>query len=352
MKIRYIYSACVVIETQAFKILTDPWFTEGAYYGSWYHYPKIDYDPIEKIGPVDFIYISHIHPDHYDPVFLKRYLEKHHAQIIVGDRILMKRMAEDSVPFTTDLPPGVHIVPSTYMAAQNLPDIDTALIVQEGAQSLVNLNDMNFWWPDIKSIFTLIGNEPDLLMAPYTGAGPWPQCFNDVTPFMAEEKEEIFLQEFKNFTDSFNAKMILPCAGKYILGGKNAKLNWDRGVIDPLCVKEMYPCLNIVIPNDGGDAVIDLDSLTCSDERTEYYDCDEMQDYAESLTAPYAYETDYPQYKSPVNITLDARLLLGLLEGRYNWNSIEVGSFAWFERDADVPYDRALMTALSTARVK
>ena len=69
MKVKYIYSACLEIECGEFRILTDPWFTDGAYDGSWFQYPKID--PFKHIQKKpDIIYISHIHPDHYDPTFL------------------------------------------------------------------------------------------------------------------------------------------------------------------------------------------------------------------------------------------------------------------------------------------
>ena len=41
MKLRYIYSACVLIETDTTKVLCDPWFTQGIYYGSWFQYPRL-----------------------------------------------------------------------------------------------------------------------------------------------------------------------------------------------------------------------------------------------------------------------------------------------------------------------
>ena len=48
MKVKYIYSACIEVECNGFRILTDPWFTDGAYDGTWYQYPKIN--------PFDFHY--------------------------------------------------------------------------------------------------------------------------------------------------------------------------------------------------------------------------------------------------------------------------------------------------------
>ncbi|HEY2399752.1 MAG TPA: hypothetical protein VGI23_05315, partial [Steroidobacteraceae bacterium] len=54
--VRYVYSACVLTCTPDVRILHDPWFTEGIYDGSWFHYPQV-MDPIRSIGEVDLIYI-------------------------------------------------------------------------------------------------------------------------------------------------------------------------------------------------------------------------------------------------------------------------------------------------------
>ena len=42
MKISYINSACLQIETSGKVILTDPWFTDGAFNGSWHKIKDID----------------------------------------------------------------------------------------------------------------------------------------------------------------------------------------------------------------------------------------------------------------------------------------------------------------------
>src|SRR5690349_10343554 len=98
MRVRYVYSACVTIETPDVKILCDPWFTEGAYDGSWYQYPPLE-DPVAAIGPMDLVYVSHIHPDHYDPVFLRRYLKAYpKARLIIANQapsFLLNKMKRD-----------------------------------------------------------------------------------------------------------------------------------------------------------------------------------------------------------------------------------------------------------------
>ena len=71
MKLTYLESASVIIEHNGIKILCDPWLVDGEYYGSWYHYPPVNFKA-EKYNDVDYIYISHIHLDHYSPKTLKQ----------------------------------------------------------------------------------------------------------------------------------------------------------------------------------------------------------------------------------------------------------------------------------------
>ena len=62
MKVTYLNSASVLIEDKNVKILCDPWLDGEEYFGSWGIYPPYDFRP-EIFDDVDFIHISHIHPD-------------------------------------------------------------------------------------------------------------------------------------------------------------------------------------------------------------------------------------------------------------------------------------------------
>ena len=37
MRVTYYGQACTLVEAAGKKILTDPWLTEGAYFGTWFH---------------------------------------------------------------------------------------------------------------------------------------------------------------------------------------------------------------------------------------------------------------------------------------------------------------------------
>ena len=90
MKIKLYRSATVGIFNDNFKIITDPWLTDGEYYGSWSHYPKYNVDNnLDELNSFDAIYISHIHPDHCSVDTLKElnkdipvYISEYHSKFL------------------------------------------------------------------------------------------------------------------------------------------------------------------------------------------------------------------------------------------------------------------------------
>ena len=61
MKIKLYRSSTIGLNLSGYKILMDPWLTDGEYYGSWSHYPYYDLDKnINEINCLIF-YINHFY---------------------------------------------------------------------------------------------------------------------------------------------------------------------------------------------------------------------------------------------------------------------------------------------------
>jgi UDP-MurNAc hydroxylase len=300
MKVRYVYSACVVIESPDLRILCDPWFTPGAYDGSWYQWPAID-SPIDTIGPVDLIYISHIHPDHYDPDFLRHYLGRFpNARIVIGRQpppILERKLAADGF--------GFEVLQHRRFGATDLwvltncartVNIDTALIVRWEQQSVVNLNDNPFDPTQVAAIRALTQGSTIFALLPYGGATAHPQTFAFATEAdlleAARAKERHFLDIFHQYIDALDPHKVLPFAGQYWLGGPLRQLNKYRGIPDALTAAEEASGRGVVLA-DGGEAYFDLDDMTASDLRTEPYNPRAAEAYLASMAFPgYTYERE------------------------------------------------------------
>ena len=72
-RIRFVNHASVVLECDGINILTDPWFHGSVFDNGWkliYENSKNDIKDI--INNVQYIYISHEHPDHFSPNFFFR----------------------------------------------------------------------------------------------------------------------------------------------------------------------------------------------------------------------------------------------------------------------------------------
>lgn len=69
MRVTYYGQACTLIEAAGRRILTDPWLTEGAYFGTWYHTHLLadaGVTPESVRKDVDYVFLSHEHEDHLD----------------------------------------------------------------------------------------------------------------------------------------------------------------------------------------------------------------------------------------------------------------------------------------------
>lgn len=311
MIVQYYYSATVGIKTEDVSVLCDPWFTQGAYDGSWYHFPSLINDPIQTIGKYDFIFISHIHPDHYDPCFLKEYLKYFPStRIVIGDfnvNVLSNEMTKDKIK---------HEIIDT-LTVQNtrfkiIPchshkyDIDSALVITDGKTTVADMNDNPYYEPQLDQVLEF-SSQIDFALLSFAGAGPYPQTYYDLNdPVLSQkmdEKENRFIGEYLDFVNYLKPKKSLPFAGSYVLGGKLAYLNAYRGVPDAFEILKYDP--NAVLLADGGDAYYDTERMYASQVRSTPYEQKELDSYLMRIsTLPMNYEKDFLSIDfSKVNLT-------------------------------------------------
>jgi len=302
MKLTYFYSATVSIQTDDLLIVCDPWFTQGAYDGSWFHFPRKIDNPIEDIGgeKVDYIYISHIHPDHYDPKFLHSFLLKYPSvKIIISDfnvNVLAREMDKDNIPFEI-----VSEIKYRDTSIKLFPchshkyDIDSALVIKDDKTVIANLNDNPYNEEQLNRIKEYAGII-DVALLPYAGAGPFPQTYYETTnTFLQEkmkEKEKRFIDEYLDFKNYLKPKKSLPFAGSYVLGGKLSYLNNYLGVPDATKILDFDT--DAFILNDGGKAYFDTDTMKASDVRTLPYKKEVLDTYLLKIsTEVMNYEKDF-----------------------------------------------------------
>ena len=260
MKLKLYRSATVGLDFDGFKILTDPWLTDGEHLGSWSHYPEFNFDEFEKeINSYDAIYVSHIHPDHCSSQTLAKmnkkipiYIHSFHRKFLkfklesLGFKVIE---LENGRPFKFRDNLSLNIFAADncnpelcykfsgcadLTAKNGSQQIDTLSVFKHNDNVLVNVNDCPFELA--KSTFDQIKKnykEIKVLLTGYCGAGPYPQCFSNLNDdekiFEAKKKQEFFLKQAIDYIEKLEPSYYLPFAGTYTLTGKLAKLNNFRG---------------------------------------------------------------------------------------------------------------------------
>lgn len=256
MNIQYLQSACVVIENKGEKILCDPWLVDGCYYGSWYHYPKFDFIP-KEFDDIDYIYISHIHPDHFDTKTLEKLKKNIPVLIHEFPQKYLKRNIEELGFHVEELSNNkrtkLHKTWINIIAADNCnpeicsrtfgcnfgfnqfgtSQIDTFSVFDNDEQVIVNTNDCPF---EIgQSTAQLIKNKYkkiDFLLVGYTGASDYPACYELTTIEKVNEASKKKFKRLQNGVDYvriFDPTFYLPFAGRYVLAGKLVSLMKYKG---------------------------------------------------------------------------------------------------------------------------
>ena len=242
MKFTFIANACGIFTgSNGTKILTDPWLDDGVFEGSWCHYPPLKTSH-KDLQNVDAIYLSHIHPDHYDerffdypkniPIFIlenkydflgKNLKVKGYQKVIPLESGKPYHFKENIItiysPFT-----------SNVFHESNLGNlIDSAIVIEDiDGTSAFNANDNT---PTIETCEILKSKYKsfDLAMINYNAAGPYPSCLRS---FTKNEKIDAHhnvlkrnIEHLIKCCDILNPKIILPFAGSYVIGGKEYEKN-------------------------------------------------------------------------------------------------------------------------------
>ena len=149
MKITSLGHAGLFIETRYGSILCDPWFNP-AYFASWFPFPSNeDLDPA-TFGNPDYLYLSHLHLDHFDTKFLREHVSKD-ATVLLPDFPLglmeqeLRKLGFTSFVKTGNFEPveldGLRVIIPSLVAPTDGPLGDSGLIVDDGEARIFDQND-------------------------------------------------------------------------------------------------------------------------------------------------------------------------------------------------------------------
>jgi UDP-MurNAc hydroxylase len=149
MKVTFLGHAGLFVETDHGSILCDPWFNP-AFFASWFPFPDNQDVDLEAIGHPDFLYVSHLHHDHFDPTFLRDHVDKkatvllpeypmpHLQDVLAALGFTRFVRTANGRPLSLD---GLRIMIVALVAPTDGPIGDSGLAVHDGQVSIFNQND-------------------------------------------------------------------------------------------------------------------------------------------------------------------------------------------------------------------
>jgi len=234
----YLGHAGWLIKNKQFKCLCDPWLTKhGAYFGEWYQFPANHHLLIDDVlEELDFIYISHVHEDHYDRYFLDQ-VSKNVPIIIPNfvDKSLHNNLKDLGFIDVRELDKSLNElfngVTIKVIKEEGYLDADSCLFLSDGDKNILNLNDCHIDFDLIKNIV----GQVDLLLLQSSNAIWWPCCYEyeeDEKRRLGKIKRDNILKRTLEYCRTLEAKNVIANAGPPIFISESLD-EWNYNRRDP-----------------------------------------------------------------------------------------------------------------------
>ncbi|HEY2949309.1 MAG TPA: Rieske 2Fe-2S domain-containing protein [Micromonosporaceae bacterium] len=213
--------ASMRIDTSAGSILCDPW-VNPAYFASWFPFPDNSQLDWETLGDVDYLYVSHLHRDHFDAAHLRRFVSTKATVLLpeyptseledqlrdVGFTRFLKTVSNEVV----ELDGGLRVMIQALTSPTDGPIGDSSLWVEHAGVRLLNQNDAR---PADLSVFAELGHV-HAHMLQFSGAIWYPMVYElpqaAKTAFGKQKRDRQFDRTFR-YIDDLNASYVFPIAG-------------------------------------------------------------------------------------------------------------------------------------------
>ncbi len=220
MRITFLGHAGLHIETRFGTILCDPW-KNPAYFASWFPFPDNTWLDWDKYGDVDYLYVSHLHKDHFDPQLLSQHVSKTATVLLPDYPVDDLRRELDRLGFARFCPAkngqvlqhgGLRMLVQALRSPADGPLGDSVLAVSDGTARVLNQNDARP--TDLDPIIEF--GPFDVHFLQFSGAIWWPWAY-ELPPAaqrsFGESKRANGLDRAARYVRAVGARHVVPSAG-------------------------------------------------------------------------------------------------------------------------------------------
>jgi UDP-MurNAc hydroxylase len=220
VQITFLGQAGLFIETKGVSILCDPWFNPS-FFGSWYPFPANDGIDPERIGHPTYLYVSHLHHDHFDPRYLRDHVDKR-ATVLLPAYPLddledeLRALGFESFIKSVDLEPfeagPLTLTIHALVAPTDGPIGDSALVIDDGEVRVLNMNDSRPPEPDK----LLVDGPLDAAFLQFSGAIWYPMVYDypdNAQQILGHKKRVAQLARAFRYIEVLDPAFVVPSAG-------------------------------------------------------------------------------------------------------------------------------------------
>ena len=249
MKFQILSHAGLAITSHEVCLICDPWLVGSTYWRSWWNYPPVSQDLIDSLTP-NFIYLSHVHWDHFQGVSLRKFSQ---STPIVIPREPYGRMRRDlhSMGFA-------NVIELRHGESRSLSDdftitsyhfdvcLDSSLIIEAEGYTLFNSNDAKVMGAPLRQILT---RHPriDFVFRSHSSANPR-VCFELLDdPSAVVDEQARYARDFALFVCAVRAQYAIPFASNHCYLHKDT-FHFNDFVTTPRMVEDYFKTHHITAP--------------------------------------------------------------------------------------------------------
>tara|TARA_B100000780_G_C21108939_1_gene447985 strand:+ start:932 stop:2263 length:1332 start_codon:yes stop_codon:yes gene_type:complete len=250
MKITHYSNSFISVKSGNSTLVCDPWIGK-ADNNAWISYPihKNGASIVNNLNPT-FIYISHLHNDHFDPKLLKKIINKNKVKIVIkkfNNERLKNKIKELNFKNIIEILPWkkfklnkdlcISIIPQETNNKDNIDtkinyDLDTSIIIQSTNTKKIFYNNVDnpLSTDDLKKLNIFVKEQYkskiNIACFPLGGASEYPQCFFKINK--VKEKKRIIdnsVITVKTKLNILKPEVFFPAGGNYLIYGKFNHLN-------------------------------------------------------------------------------------------------------------------------------
>ena len=252
MKITHYNNSFLEVEVSKTSILCDPWIGY-AKENAWMSYPIHSDEGIKiiKKSNAKYVYISHLHCDHFSPDTIK-FINKKKTKFIIKkfpDARLKNRLAgcgiekkniielEDWEKFELSKYMSIAIIPQSQNNSSGISneinyDLDTSILILDKKTNnlFFNNSDTPLSITNFKKIkrkaLNIFKKNIDIMCLPIGAASEYPQCFLNISRNKERSRyNKIALTKVKTILDIVKPKIFFQAGGSYTICGKFSRLS-------------------------------------------------------------------------------------------------------------------------------